>query len=69
MSVEEALCHPYVAAYHDAEDEPAAPSIDPEYFQFEGESLSSLVNILTDSHLSYSAQGATIERPAQRPAL
>jgi len=35
MSVEEALCHPYVAAYHDAEDEPAAPSIDPEYFQFE----------------------------------
>ena len=38
MSVEEALSHPYVAAYHDAEDEPAAPSIDPEYFHFEGES-------------------------------
>ena len=37
MSVEEALSHPYVAAYHDAEDEPAAPSIDPEYFEFEGE--------------------------------
>lgn len=37
MAVEEALRHPYVAAYHDAEDEPAAPSLDPEYFQFEGD--------------------------------
>ncbi|KAF9072335.1 putative MAP kinase [Rhodocollybia butyracea] len=35
MSVEEALHHPYVAAYHDAEDEPAAPPLDSSYFQFE----------------------------------
>lgn len=55
MSVEEALCHPYVAAYHDAEDEPAAPSIDPEYFQFEGKShplwsISQLIAIYNIAH-------------------
>ncbi|KAE9401065.1 putative MAP kinase [Gymnopus androsaceus JB14] len=35
MTVEEALEHPYVAAYHDADDEPAAESVSPEYFQFD----------------------------------
>ncbi|KIK64207.1 hypothetical protein GYMLUDRAFT_40496 [Collybiopsis luxurians FD-317 M1] len=35
MTAEEALDHPYVAAYHDAQDEPVAPPMDPEYFTFD----------------------------------
>ena len=35
MTAEEALSHPYVAAYHDAEDEPLAPPLDPDYFKFD----------------------------------
>ena len=37
MTVEEALEHPYVAAYHHADDEPAANSLSPDYFQFDRE--------------------------------
>ncbi|KAJ4490635.1 CMGC/MAPK protein kinase [Lentinula aciculospora] len=35
MSAEEALAHSYVAAYHDVEDEPLAPPLDPNYFEFD----------------------------------
>ncbi|KAJ3997361.1 putative MAP kinase [Lentinula boryana] len=35
MTAEEALAHPYVAAYHDVEDEPLAPPLDPNYFEFD----------------------------------
>jgi len=35
MTAEEGLAHPYVSAYHDAEDEPLAPPLDPDYFKFD----------------------------------
>lgn len=35
MSVEECLEHPFVAPYHDREDEPAAPPIDTRMFAFD----------------------------------
>ncbi|THU76766.1 kinase-like protein [Dendrothele bispora CBS 962.96] len=35
MNVEEALCHPYLASYHDPEDEPVVAPISPSYFEFD----------------------------------
>jgi len=35
ISVEMALCHPYLEAYHDPDDEPVAPPLDPEFFEFD----------------------------------
>jgi len=35
MTVEEALAHPYLEAYHDPDDEPVAPPLDPEFFEFD----------------------------------
>ncbi|KAM6498234.1 CMGC/MAPK protein kinase [Amanita muscaria] len=35
MTVDEALEHPYVSAYHDPEDEPAATPLEPSYFDFD----------------------------------
>jgi len=35
MTVEEALEHPYLAAYHDPEDEPAVTPLEPDYFEFD----------------------------------
>ncbi|KAL4061708.1 kinase-like domain-containing protein [Scleroderma yunnanense] len=35
LTVEEALAHPYLEAYHDPEDEPVAPPLDPEFFEFD----------------------------------
>ncbi|KAH7883712.1 CMGC MAPK protein kinase [Phlebopus sp. FC_14] len=35
LSVREALEHPYLAAYHDPEDEPTIASLDPDYFEFD----------------------------------
>lgn len=35
MTVEEALSHPYLAAYHDPSDEPSCASIPPEFFDFD----------------------------------
>jgi len=35
MSVDEALEHPYLASYHDPEDEPVVASLDPDYFDFD----------------------------------
>ena len=37
LTVDEALEHPYLAAYHDPEDEPAVSPLDPEYFEFDCE--------------------------------
>ncbi|KAH8829061.1 mitogen-activated protein kinase [Flagelloscypha sp. PMI_526] len=34
-SPEEALAHPYLEAYHDPDDEPVAPPLDPEFFEFD----------------------------------
>jgi mitogen-activated protein kinase 1/3 len=36
-TVEEALAHPYLEAYHDPEDEPVAPPLEPEFFEFDCE--------------------------------
>lgn len=44
MTVEEALDHPYVAAYHDADDEPAAESVSSDYFQFDRKSTVALIH-------------------------
>ena len=30
-----ALSHPYLEAYHDPDDEPVAPPLDPEFFEFD----------------------------------
>ncbi|KAG2057262.1 mitogen-activated protein kinase [Suillus hirtellus] len=35
ITVEEALAHPYLEAYHDPDDEPVAPPLDLEFFQFD----------------------------------
>src|SRR5690606_41489255 len=35
ITVEEALAHPYLEAYHDPEDEPVAPPLDPDFFEFD----------------------------------
>jgi mitogen-activated protein kinase 1/3 len=36
-TIEEALEHPYLSAYHDPEDEPTSGTLDPDYFQFDCE--------------------------------
>ncbi|KAG1797816.1 mitogen-activated protein kinase, partial [Suillus plorans] len=35
ITVEEALAHPYLEAYHDPDDEPVAPPLDLEFFEFD----------------------------------
>lgn len=35
MTVDEALEHPYLAAYHDPEDEPVVTPLSPDYFEFD----------------------------------
>ncbi|GAA99335.1 hypothetical protein E5Q_06030 [Mixia osmundae IAM 14324] len=35
MTVEEALAHPFMSAYHDPEDEPSAPPLPPHFFHFD----------------------------------
>lgn len=35
ITVEAALCHPYLEAYHDPDDEPVAPPLDPDFFEFD----------------------------------
>ena len=35
MTVDEALEHPYLVAYHDPEDEPTVTPLDPDYFEFD----------------------------------
>lgn len=35
LTVEEALQHPYLEAYHDPEDEPVAPPLDEDFFSFD----------------------------------
>ncbi|KAI5476150.1 CMGC/MAPK protein kinase [Pseudohyphozyma bogoriensis] len=35
MSVEECLAHPYLANYHDPDDEPVAPPLEPTFFDFD----------------------------------
>ncbi|KAG1862748.1 kinase-like domain-containing protein [Suillus subalutaceus] len=35
ITVEEVLAHPYLEAYHDPDDEPVAPPLDPEFFEFD----------------------------------
>jgi len=35
ITVEQALEHPYVASYHDPEDEPRVALLDPNYFEFD----------------------------------
>ncbi|KAF9786877.1 CMGC/MAPK protein kinase [Thelephora terrestris] len=35
MTVDQALNHPYLSAYHDPEDEPVVASMEPDYFEFD----------------------------------
>ncbi|KAK4047694.1 mitogen activated protein kinase [Microbotryomycetes sp. JL201] len=35
ITVEQALAHPYLAAYHDPEDEPGVPPLEPSFFDFD----------------------------------
>lgn len=35
ITVEQCLSHPYLEAYHDPEDEPAAAPLDPSFFDFD----------------------------------
>ncbi|KIY47532.1 mitogen-activated protein kinase [Fistulina hepatica ATCC 64428] len=35
ITVEDALAHPYLEAYHDPDDEPVAPPLDPDFFEFD----------------------------------
>ncbi|KAJ7170013.1 CMGC/MAPK protein kinase [Mycena filopes] len=57
MTVEEALAHPYLAAYHDPEDEPVFAPLSPSYFQFDMEkdnlSKDQLKELLYEEVLSF----------------
>jgi len=55
MTVGQALEHPYLAAYHDPEDEPTVPSLDPEYFEFDYMDLSKdqLKDLLYEEVISF----------------
>jgi mitogen-activated protein kinase 1/3 len=35
LTVEQCLSHPYLDAYHDPEDEPSCPPLDPSFFDFD----------------------------------
>ena len=35
IDVSEALAHPYLESYHDPDDEPTAPPLDPSFFDFD----------------------------------
>jgi len=35
ISVEMTLCHPYLEAYHDPDDEPVAPPLEADFFEFD----------------------------------
>jgi mitogen-activated protein kinase 1/3 len=35
ITCEEALRHPYLASYHDPDDEPDSPPLDPSFFHFD----------------------------------
>lgn len=35
ITVAEALAHPYLEAYHDPEDEPVAPPLEADFFDFD----------------------------------
>ncbi|KAJ7778271.1 mitogen-activated protein kinase [Mycena metata] len=35
ITCEDALAHPYLEAYHDPDDEPVAPPLDPDFFEFD----------------------------------
>ena len=35
ITVDEALAHPYLEPYHDADDEPTAEPLDPSFFAFD----------------------------------
>ncbi|KAG1862743.1 mitogen-activated protein kinase [Suillus subalutaceus] len=35
ITIEKALAHPYLEAHHDIDDEPVAPPLDPEFFEFD----------------------------------
>ena len=48
MTVDEALEHPYLTAYHDPEDEPVVTPLSPEYFEFD-----SAYSILRPSFVSH----------------
>ncbi|KAF8829852.1 hypothetical protein HHX47_DHR2000299 [Lentinula edodes] len=64
MTAEEALAHPYVGAYHDVEDEPLAPPLDPNYFEFDvsKEQLSRqrLKELLYEEVLSFESDMKTV---------
>ncbi|KAL7285643.1 hypothetical protein ACG7TL_000748 [Trametes sanguinea] len=57
LTVDQALEHPYLAAYHDPEDEPAVPSLDPEYFEFDYKELNKeeLKQLLYDEVMSFNS--------------
>ncbi|CDO72373.1 hypothetical protein BN946_scf184977.g72 [Trametes cinnabarina] len=57
LTVDQALEHPYLAAYHDPEDEPAAPSLDPNYFEFDYKELNKeeLKQLLYDEVMSFNS--------------
>lgn len=39
LTVEQALEHPYLSQYHDPEDEPCAPPLEPDFFDFDLQKL------------------------------
>ena len=55
ITVEQALAHPYFAAYHDPEDEPVADRLNPYEFEFELYDLNAdqLMDLLYDEVLLY----------------
>ncbi|KLO13704.1 CMGC/MAPK protein kinase [Schizopora paradoxa] len=63
ITVEDALAHPYLEAYHDPEDEPVAPPLDPEFFEFDLHkddiSREQLKELLYEEIMSYNPQPIT----------
>jgi mitogen-activated protein kinase 1/3 len=56
-TVEECLSHPYLAQYHDAEDEPSCASLEPSYFEFDTRKeelkISELKDLLYEEIMSF----------------
>ncbi|KAM6503459.1 mitogen activated protein kinase-like protein [Amanita muscaria] len=63
LTVEQALAHPYLESYHDPDDEPVAPPLDPSFFEFDLHkddiSREQLKELLYDEIMSFKAAPIT----------
>ncbi|POW12874.1 hypothetical protein PSTT_04199, partial [Puccinia striiformis] len=67
LTVEQALQHPYLEAYHDPEDEPTAPPLDEDFFAFDRQkdeiSKEELKQLLFDEIATFNSAGTNPNGP------